>query len=508
MTSRRQRNIALSERRQGTGGVKSHGARIVLRFAVASLIVLFLHPSLSARGEETGQPAEPFAEDLSGEETQDMRAEIEHFGITWTFDQEYPAGRFVTGDWWVVGPVTVKEVDPSPTVGPHGYHHHGSQLNPVGNQGYDSRSDRWDAGVSVSFPVTIAPDASLVSTVSRDITEESLRPSLEKAAVLTVLSEPPPEQSFRPGIVGRDKRLYNAENIQWEKLPNLPATQSVPADLTDLADAFERPWLLGSGSWQNRHVSPRQNMPSYHQNIASLLSRAAVVIATDRPGKEDLVVHYIQVAIDYYIMQLEGGSAYNYFFPVVFAGIMLDEPGMRNMYVDGTYNYAEYHSQVRHGASKKRVYFGADQAGFTSERLPVESKSGILLGGDTPYGQDTWTGYYARTGRKPVFYNTGPGHEELHPDEWEDTPGNAVNTYKRMHSISMVGFTLAAWAFDAWDYIDNAAYVPYTRRWMFEDDEIVTDSYGPTGGPHPYATSRVTYVDEMWHEYYEGMFED
>ena len=39
---------------------------------------------------------------------------ITHNGITWTFSKTVTYGRFVTGDYWVVGPVTVEEVSPSP----------------------------------------------------------------------------------------------------------------------------------------------------------------------------------------------------------------------------------------------------------------------------------------------------------------------------------------------------------------------------------------------------------
>ena len=36
-------------------------------------------------------------------------------GITWFFDQPVEAGQFVGGDWWVVGPVSVTAIDPSPS---------------------------------------------------------------------------------------------------------------------------------------------------------------------------------------------------------------------------------------------------------------------------------------------------------------------------------------------------------------------------------------------------------
>ena len=37
---------------------------------------------------------------------------ITQYGITWTFDRAYPVGQFINGDWWVVGPVIIKDIDP------------------------------------------------------------------------------------------------------------------------------------------------------------------------------------------------------------------------------------------------------------------------------------------------------------------------------------------------------------------------------------------------------------
>ena len=47
-----------------------------------------------------------------------MASEISQYGITWRFDRDYPVGQFITGDWWVVGPVVVREVTPAPGLAP------------------------------------------------------------------------------------------------------------------------------------------------------------------------------------------------------------------------------------------------------------------------------------------------------------------------------------------------------------------------------------------------------
>src|SRR3954463_3668709 len=42
------------------------------------------------------------------------RKEVSQYGITWTFDKPAKTGQFITGDWWVVGPVTIVNITPLP----------------------------------------------------------------------------------------------------------------------------------------------------------------------------------------------------------------------------------------------------------------------------------------------------------------------------------------------------------------------------------------------------------
>ena len=49
-------------------------------------------------------PATPSPEDLPLEES------VSQYGVTWTFDKPARVGRFVDGDWYVVGPVTIGSI--------------------------------------------------------------------------------------------------------------------------------------------------------------------------------------------------------------------------------------------------------------------------------------------------------------------------------------------------------------------------------------------------------------
>ncbi len=42
---------------------------------------------------------------------------VSQHGVTWKFDREVPVGKFVNGDYYVVGPVTVVEIDPASVAG-------------------------------------------------------------------------------------------------------------------------------------------------------------------------------------------------------------------------------------------------------------------------------------------------------------------------------------------------------------------------------------------------------
>src|SRR6185503_1245719 len=93
----------------------------------------------------------------------DPVSSISQYGVTWTFDKSYEAGQFATGDYWVVGPVTVVSVTPAPTPT-----RNGSCVNPMGKrQGYDDRGGEWDTADRVTFPYALTVDQSLVSSVSK-----------------------------------------------------------------------------------------------------------------------------------------------------------------------------------------------------------------------------------------------------------------------------------------------------------------------------------------------------
>ncbi len=448
--------------------------------------------------------------------TDSLVNQVSQYGITWTFDREYLSGQFVSGDFWVIGPVTVLAVNPRPSTA-DGIHRNGSMINPRnGAQSYDSGAGYfghpYDDGSGVRYPASIETASSLVSAISVMPTREDPypRPSLKSASVLTVLSESPEEGSFRPGLIGEYKKIYNVNDINWNLLPGLDPTPSIPsaeAIGARYTARLTRPWLLHGSGWLHRHIMPEDNSPSYHRDVAMLLDEAAVLCVTDWSddagdlNRRDLVTRYIQVAIDYYAMQQDGetGShgAYNYRWPTIFAGIMLGDDEMRDMWVDETYSTPSYHENT--------LYYWEDQ------RRTVHSA--IIS------AADTWTSYQARTGNRAVFYdildlqqpNVGC-HEELHPSEWDtlidldEYPGGGRKQegYRQMHSASIPGFALAAYAFGAAGLMDFPEYFDYADRWMTETEAVLMESGAGAFSPYRPQTSYSIFVDEMWQEHRGG----
>ncbi|MEK7415140.1 MAG: hypothetical protein AAB263_17680, partial [Planctomycetota bacterium] len=187
---------------------------------------------------------------------------VTQYGITWTFDKAHPVGQFVTGDWWVVGPVVIVSVTPTPgkNAAPEKYAVKANQfgdtamqqdermrngsmvvLTASGSQGYDSRQRNYDPGLSVTFPYTLAANRSLISTISNDqlpapnfmakhiwASEQHGNYVLKTAAVLTALSEVPPTDAFRPPYAGMDKPIYRAKDLNYALLPQLKPVDGTP----------------------------------------------------------------------------------------------------------------------------------------------------------------------------------------------------------------------------------------------------------------------------------------
>ncbi|MBE3040068.1 MAG: hypothetical protein IMZ62_14820, partial [Chloroflexi bacterium] len=196
-------------------------------------------------------PPTPRLEDLP------LKESVSEYGITWTFDKPARVGRFINGDWYVVGPVTVKAIDPKPL---YGGEIRKSDLDPMDKERREDQRVRngfmlnppaqmkvaYDSGVRNYFdpsliqklPVAMKAGDSLVSTLSMPkglVLHAQLRNKIERgtedsspirtAAVLTCVAAPQPPDAFRPAFCDREARIYLARNLKRELLPTAAATK-------------------------------------------------------------------------------------------------------------------------------------------------------------------------------------------------------------------------------------------------------------------------------------------
>lgn len=268
----------------------------------------------------------------------DLRSSITQYGITWTFDRAYPTGTFVTGDPWVVGPVTIVSVSPAPTGT-----RNGSVVNPTGgHQGYDDRGGEYDDSENVTFPFTLGVDESLVSSISKPEGGDFRNVGCLRAqAVLTAVAAPVSATTFRPAYAGTYKRYFDASTIRWTLLPGLPPPSDAP-DVGDLAEMLDRPRIDHLSSWTIQDSCAEENWNNgegahacYGREVATVFADAALAVMLDDPGRDELVLALLQHGIDNYGVlragghwPADGGHHNARKLPIVLAARMLDDCDM------------------------------------------------------------------------------------------------------------------------------------------------------------------------------------
>lgn len=410
------------------------------------------------------------------------RAGVSQYGITWTFDRPAPVGRFVNGDWYVVGPVTVTAIDPKPLYGadiPKGELDHdeldrpearrvrnGFMLNPPARMkvAYDSGVKNWfDPSLVQKLPVAMKPGDSLVATVSmpkRLVLHAQLRNKIERgvddsspirtAAVLTCLARPQPADALRPAFCDRTQRIYLARNLRRQLLPTLARTAGMP-NVEQYVRFTERPWV---GTCFFGFEEPVENMPQYGLEYGRVVGMSALLLCTDLTAeqKEPLLLNFVQVGIDLGGMiraghpgwTCWGGHGSGRKLPIVFAGLLLGD------------------SELEHiNRSFPRASFGEDE--------------------QTAYG-DCWTGAkVVFTGHSGIDEATGIGRDRVRGAAWgpyEHTPPTSwkegqitSESYRRCcTSVGWVSQALALRLMHAEGSWDHDAFFDYVDRWMYEDD--------------------------------------
>ena len=425
------------------------------------------------------------------------RSELSQYGITWTFDRPVKSGQFITGDWWIVGPVTVTGVTPASGAAPadatvaikinqwgdtslrnDNRMRNGSMvvLEASEAHGYDSRSGVYDPALSIRYPYALGVNRTLISTVSHTALpvdnfcknimwdkEKTVQTVLKSAAVLTCLSDIPPADAFRPCYAGTHKTLWRAQNINWDRLLTLKPAGEVP-DWEEFERYFQRPWLDHLLEWTQQELNPTENQANYGREYARLVSMASLMLNLDVPRsrKEKLLIGLIQYGIDISGLAHVGGK-WNWGgghpsgrkWPVVFASLMLDDASLREL---------------------------PESAVFHEDTT-------------TYYGK----GWFGQTALWQMILHHGPRtpYEEKPPEQWEKWDKTSESYRVCCNAMAWIGTALAAREMKAISAWQHDAFFDYCDRWMREDDPY-TDKRGSLPRPAKETTTYDPFVDAMW----------
>ncbi|MBN2137336.1 MAG: hypothetical protein JW720_05995 [Sedimentisphaerales bacterium] len=457
---------------------------------------------------EKNAPPAPKLEDLP------QKQSVSQYGITWTFEKPTRVGQFVNGDWYVVGPVTVKVIDPNPLYGneipraeldsmdrQRSQEHrvrNGFMLNPPAKMevAYDSGVRNWFTPSLIQhLPVAMKSGDSLVSTISMPknlILHAQLRNKIERgvddsspirtAAVLTCVGEPQPPDAFRPAFCDREQRIYLARNLKRDLLPAAKATESIPA-IQQYIRFTRRPWV---GTCFFGFEEPVENMPQYGLEYGRVAGISALLLCTnlEPQQKEPLLVNLVQVGIDLGgIIRAGhpgwtgwGGHGSGRKLPIVFAGLLLGDDQLAN--INKSFPKASF------GEDEQTAYGPC----WTGAKVVFAGHSGI----DAASGQGRSRGS-----------EWGP-YEHTPPSQWGDGQ-NTSESYRRCcTSIGWVAQALALRLMHAEKSWNHDAFFDYVDRWMYEDDAaFVKKIKEATGRDHDKDWARQgqawdAFVNEMW----------
>jgi hypothetical protein len=443
-------------------------------------------------------------------------------GITWTFSQAVPVGQFVNGDYFVVGPVTVTSIDPPATTSTP--YMNGSVVDlPTANgkSGFDSRlndgtDESWwfDATLRSYPPISLKPGDSLVSSISLAQTHSvpevmrsgdmSVSP-VASASVLTVLSATPSADAFRPSYCDRSQTIYHANVLQRNLLASLaPPNPSQTPTLAQFETWYRQPWIDTNAFLFD---APALYMPSYGQHIAFADSYATLLLMLNFPAdqKVNLTNYFVQYGIDLYgCVQTGygwpafGGHHSGRKLPIVFAGILLNNDGMKNV-------STTYPNQ-----------FGEDMQAFYINKLPpAGTYQQAWQGATVIYG-----GHYGvTTDGTPVSAGLYGPYEQLQPSAWPlISPTEQLGeAYRRCcTSVSWVGEALTIHILHAETTWNQQAFLDYVDRWMTEDDtQAVAEIKAQSGFDYSANWERqkqtqywlqgefpeYSFIDDMWKAY-------
>jgi len=339
---------------------------------------------------------------------------ITQYNVSLTVSGAGASGRFVNGDWWIVGPATLEAALPA-----FDGLRNGLEVSPasVEQQGFDHRVAGWNASRTARLPLIVNPGDRLVKAASQPPGPVQHRVGLRTAIVVTVLSAPPPDGAFRPPYFGRsmmpgpsgDYWLASDANLsRLEARPVVPSDASAIPGWSWLAGRFGRLQLDHLKGYASRSLHPSENMPNYGADIARdtgdgamrlMLPDALTNASAALPG----LVAYLQMGLDVYGILSHGGSwpangghENGRKLPLAFAGVVLGDPSIVAASRDAAPGaFSESDELQGRPANAPVVLFGQDD--LTPSSVSAEEE----------YWRVVTTGDGFRTGRDPYGWIDG-----------------------------------------------------------------------------------------------------
>lgn len=250
---------------------------------------------------------------------------VTQHNITWYFDHEYEVGRFVNGEYFVIGPVTIIRIEPDFESGQNGW-----EVNPTvkASQGFSVDGPGYNVNEMPRLPYVASYDQSIVKVIG-GISGES---HILEAEVLTVLMKKPPSGSFRPPYIGIAKPLYNISELRTDLLPSLPPVGDNVPTLQSIVDKFSLGLRMDHHLNYPRAFRPGNVMKDYQPKNTEDINNALLRLMLDDPieNKMPALIQFTQACIDrgYAVLngysRLDGGHNPNHRIMAGFAAAMLD----------------------------------------------------------------------------------------------------------------------------------------------------------------------------------------
>jgi hypothetical protein len=396
-----------------------------------------------------------------------MHSSLTADGVTWYFDRAYEIGQYVTGDYYVVGPVKLVGISPRSEESA-GRTINGSMVNPniSALSGFDSwKQNYYRPELNVArtasdrAPLELRPGTSLLSSISNATVSEG-KP-VKRVVILTVVSKPPPTNSFRPPYVNVDKAAYQYtfDQVHTGRLLNLPVVgESRPPSWEQVEQYVRRPFIDFAPNWDRRHAEPTDNNTTYGRDVTARFDMVTLMLSSNYrlDQKKQTLIGFIQAGIDLYgIFQLalssgvepwrlDGAHSNGRKWPIMFAGAMLGDEAMVNMM-----------QQIPSG--KRYIWFHDDAAYFYVSTNNVSATNSAK-----------WRPSYKERGAEP-YSDAMIGMPEYRGTT-NDAQGNAfwsANPYRRAGNTNVVhGQALVAELMGLRKAWDHEAFFDYVARYV------------------------------------------